>query len=237
MNFIILNNSGNVGKSTLTQKMFSPRIENSAIISIETINSDGTENKKYTADDYAKIFNDLLAEGDKNYIIDIGASNIENFYIQMEEHEGLTNAFVDYFIIPVTPVQKQQIDSINTVLALQQNGIENDKIKFVFNLTSKKSPIEEQCSYFFEKIADLGFNFDGEKSVVYETGFFDTLKDNDIMYEAVEQDTIDHKAELKTVTSNDEKVALRKAMVYRAAYNSFHKNLDLAFESLKLEIL
>lgn len=233
MNIAIMNNSGNVGKSELAQKGLAPRIENSEIISIETLNSDGTESERFKSEDFAKIFTNLLAEAKKNYIIDIGASNVEGFYRQMEDHEGLTNAFIDYFIIPVTPVLKQQIDSINTIKALLANDIDIEKIKFIFNIVDKKASIEEQFEYFIENAAELKFNF-YSLSIVYETGLFDTLKVNSVFYEDVMNDQRDFKEELKK--SDSDKVEIRKAMVYRAAYNSFHKNLDQAFNALELEI-
>ncbi|MEG7665037.1 hypothetical protein U0D24_21940 [Hafnia paralvei] len=233
MNIIVMNNSGNVGKSTLTQKLLAPRLENTEIIAIETLNSDGMESAKFKSEDFAKIFTDLLANGEYNYIIDIGASNIEEFYRQMEDHEGLTDAFVDYFIIPVTPVQKQQVDTINTLDALQCNDIDQDKIKFIFNMVDKKSDVADQFSYFIEQATKRGFVLNA-LPIVYETGLFDTLKDNDVFYDTVMNDNRDHKAELKNPESD--KVELRKAMVYRSAYNSFHKNLDQAFEALSLEV-
>lgn len=43
----VLNNSGNVGKSTICQTVLKPRLPESEIIRVETINSDGTMMRDY----------------------------------------------------------------------------------------------------------------------------------------------------------------------------------------------
>lgn len=45
----VLNNSGNVGKSTICQTLLKPRLDGAEIIKVETINSDGTNDSKLSA--------------------------------------------------------------------------------------------------------------------------------------------------------------------------------------------
>ncbi len=47
LNIAIVNNSGNVGKSTICETMLKPRIPNAEVVKVETINSDGTDDAKF----------------------------------------------------------------------------------------------------------------------------------------------------------------------------------------------
>ncbi|HDQ6531952.1 TPA: transcriptional regulator, partial [Escherichia coli O75:H8] len=77
MRIAVLNYSGNVGKTTISQHMLLPRL-NYEILRIETLNSDGEGNgQKMAAEDFDKIFNTILNLDD--VIIDVGSSNIETF--------------------------------------------------------------------------------------------------------------------------------------------------------------
>lgn len=46
MKIIVINFSGNVGKSIVAQHLLKPRMEDSTIIAVESINSDGTQDEK-----------------------------------------------------------------------------------------------------------------------------------------------------------------------------------------------
>jgi hypothetical protein len=85
----VLNNSGNVGKSTICQTLLKPRLDGAEIIKVETINSDGTNDSKLSA----KEFDEILKRIDDVdcTLIDIGASNIEQFMVQMLEFQGVMN--------------------------------------------------------------------------------------------------------------------------------------------------
>ena len=73
----MLNNSGNVGKSMICDNLFLPRIPNSEVLKIETINTDGTNDTKLSAKAIGDIFKEL--DNRDICIIDIGSSNIETF--------------------------------------------------------------------------------------------------------------------------------------------------------------
>ncbi len=96
MNIAIINNSGNVGKSTICENLLKPRIKNAEIIKVETINSDGTDDNKYSAKEY----NEILKEMDMNdvSILDVGSSNIEQLIEQMKQYKE-SHEDIDYFII------------------------------------------------------------------------------------------------------------------------------------------
>ncbi|GAL27781.1 stability protein StdB [Vibrio variabilis] len=141
INIAIVNNSGNVGKSTLCNVLLQPRLEGSQVIRVESINFDGATEDKFSAEQFDEIIN-KMDEHDCS-IIDVGSSNIENFLLKMEEFKS-SHEDIDYFIIPVTPFNKQQIDSAQTIEKLINLGINPDRIKVVFNMANKKLAIKKE---------------------------------------------------------------------------------------------
>jgi hypothetical protein len=155
MNLAVVNNSGNVGKSTICQILLKPRLKNSEIIKVETINSDGTNDAKFSSKEFDLILKNL--DLNESSIIDVGSSNIEGFLLQMNEYKN-SHEDIDYFIVPVTPKHKQQVDAISTISMLGDLGVENERIKVLFNLADKTLSIEKQFSDFIEGVNNLGFN-------------------------------------------------------------------------------
>ncbi len=47
LNIAVVNNSGNVGKSTICDILLKPRLEGAKVVKVETINSDGTNDEKF----------------------------------------------------------------------------------------------------------------------------------------------------------------------------------------------
>ena len=81
----IVNNSGNVGKSTICQTLLKPRLEGSEIIKVETLNTDGTNDEKLSAKEFDEIIKRI--DDSECTIIDVGSSNIEQFLVQMNEYQ------------------------------------------------------------------------------------------------------------------------------------------------------
>ena len=84
----LLNNSGNVGKSTLANYLLKPRLD-ADVIRVETFNTDTSNvDQKLSADDMVKVINEINTR-DKA-IIDIGSSNIEKLFERCKETKGRT---------------------------------------------------------------------------------------------------------------------------------------------------
>lgn len=160
MRYFVLNSSGNVGKTTITRELIYPFIENPKIMEIETVNSSsehfgGLNVEKIT--DFSN-FEDIylkILETD-NLILDVGASNLSNFLEKLGEFAGVETLF-DYFIIPTVEGDKVATDTIRTILYLKSIGIENEKIKVVFNNSDNIENFniiflqEDKINYKFDK--------------------------------------------------------------------------------------
>jgi len=227
---VVLNNSGNVGKSTICQAMLKPRLEGADIIKVETINTDGTNDSKLSA----KEFDEILRRIDDSdcTLIDVGASNIEQFMVQMLEFQG-SHELIDYFIVPVTPQEKQQTDSIATVYNLLDMGIEEDRIKIIFNLADKDTQIERQFSVFLadkscKKI--VGSNY----PVVYQNNIFNILTKSGLKYDDVYNDDRDFRTLIRNAESKEIRQELSNLRTVKMLMNGFNSDLDIAFKNLNI---
>lgn len=227
---VVLNNSGNVGKSTICQAMLKPRLEGADIIKVETINTDGTNDSKLSA----KEFDEILRRIDDSdcTLIDVGASNIEQFMVQMLEFQG-SHELIDYFIVPVTPQEKQQTDSIATVYNLLDMGIEEDRIKIIFNLADKDTQIERQFSVFLadkscKKI--VGSNY----PVVYQNNIFNILTKSGLKYDDVYNDDRDFRTLIRNAESKEVRQELSNLRTVKMLMNGFNSDLDIAFKNLNI---
>ena len=152
MKICVINFSGNVGKSIVSQHLLKPRIENSNIISVESINSDGTNDEKIKGKRFTDIMNRVLDI--QNVIVDVGASNVEDFLQQMKKSIGSQDDF-DYFVVPTIFKNKQITDTVATIDTLNDIGIEKERIKVIFNMLDEDSNLLYDFKEVFVSIGPL----------------------------------------------------------------------------------
>lgn len=231
VNILVVNNSGNVGKTTLTNHLFLPRMKDVESICVETNNHAGeSKGEKLSALEFNKIF-DKIFTASGSVIVDVGSSNIEGFMkILVSDFEGAVN-FFDYIVIPVVPSEKEQIDAVTTSTQFELLGVPKEKIKFIFNKYDIDTDIEEKFSIVIKqakvKLSQVAVVKDSTK-------FFHSLLEKKLKYETLANDKRDHQALLKTATG-EEKANLLRAIFYRQGYNSYHKMLDEAFKVLNIK--
>lgn len=226
----VLNNSGNVGKSTLCQTLLKPRLDDSEIIKVETINNDGTNDEKLSAKEFDEIIKRI--DDVDCTIIDVGSSNIESFQIQMNEYQG-SHDLIDFFIVPVVRAAKQQADSIQTIETLIAMGVEQDRFKVIFNLAEKDIPIEKQYSIFLAN--DVCKAIAGKNpSVVYHNNIFDILNKTGLKYDDVYNDDRDFRSLIRAAASKEERQELSNLRTVKMLMNGFNSDLDVAFQNLEL---
>lgn len=229
MNIALINFSGNVGKTTLAYHLFKPRLENVNLIGIETINDAGNfYDVKVKAKDFASIQEELLIN--ENVILDIGSSNVEQTLIEMKKYKG-SHEDIDFFIIPVTPEVKQQIDSLNTAKFLLQLDIPVEKIKFVLNQVPLDSSINELFNDLYKTINEL--NLDSNIPVIYENEFFDNfeIKSGNLSLSELVNNKDAIKASLREANPEDKPYIVKKIGLSRLA-STVQDNFDSAFNTL-----
>jgi dethiobiotin synthetase len=148
MKAVVINYSGNVGKTTVSRHLLSPRMNKAQVFTVESINSDGTEDQIVRGKHFAEMLETLANLDDA--VIDVGASNVEDCVGLMGKYRGSHEDF-DYFIVPTVAKDKQQSDTISVIEALAELGVPAKKMRVVFNMVEYD---EKGCVAKFFEIRD-----------------------------------------------------------------------------------
>jgi hypothetical protein len=228
-----LNFSGNVGKTTVAGHLLKPRMNGAPIYSIESINmgadADGLDVEKMRGKKFGDLVDELMPLD--TAIVDVGASNVEDFLKLMQQYDGSHEEF-DFFVVPVVKEKKVQADTVNTIRSLQKLGIEKKRIRLVFN----KVEVDEAVADEFAALFGLA---EAEKSCVvkpeatiYSNEVFERLKAVGKSLGDITADETDYRARLRQVTDEDEKeLCVRMVALKRLAVTA-NKNLDDVFKAL-----
>lgn len=231
MKIAVLNFSGNVGKTTVSAHLLKPRMADAPIFSIESLNIDATADGLEVERMKGKRFGDLqekLMMLD-HAIVDVGASNVEEFLKMMQQYDGSHEEF-DYFLIPVVKEKKQQGDTVNTIRALAKLGISKSKIRLVFNKVEVDDSVADDFSALLG-LAELEKSFTlREDAVIYANEIFERLKSVGKTLGEITADGTDYRAKLREVSNEAEKeMCVRMISLKRLAVTA-NKNLDDTFK-------
>lgn len=234
MKVAIINFSGNVGKTTLARHLLAPRLE-APEFSVETINAGASDDEGNAERIKGKAFGALQEELMQldSAIVDIGASNVEQFVNLMAQFDGSHEEF-DFFIVPVVAEKKQQTDTMNTIKTLAGLGVPPKKIRVVFNMVEPgdAEDLESQFGWL------VGFH-DAQKlfslrrdAVLFKNEIYDRLRPLKKTVSEVASDATDYRAQLREAANDDAKAhAVQMISVQRLA-KSAHKNLDDVYKAL-----
>jgi len=225
----VINFSGNVGKSTVARHLLAPRMNNAQIISVESINSDGTEEDAVRGKQFGDLI-EALALMD-NVVVDIGASNVEDFISRMAQYRGSHEDF-DYFVIPTVGKQKQQRDTISTIDALTELGIPAKKIRVVFNMVEIEDAPERVFSGIFEyAAAEKTFTLRPE-AVIHMNDIYGKLRGSEQTIADILNDPADLKEQLKTAKDADEKLRISRQIGVKRLAAGVTEELNAVFKAL-----
>lgn len=225
---MVFNKSGNLGKSTLTQYGFKPRMNNAVVIPMETINSHdhGGDVDNIKGSQLGEVLQALALLD--NAIVDVGSSNASALLTMLNQYEGAHENF-DYFIVPVVPKTKQIRDTISTIEALSEIGVPANKIRLIFNMiedvdTNLKKEFAPLIEYHRQE-GRFVLNYD---AVVYQQDFFIQVANTGETVESILADTTDYGALLKAATDDKERVTIAKRRALGYLAKSVKRNLDNA---------
>lgn len=233
MKVAVINFSGNVGKTTVAGHLLKPRMGDAPIFSIESINAgadaDGLDVEKMKGKKFGELVDELMTLD--SAIIDIGASNVEDFLKLMQQYDGSHEEF-DYFVIPVVKEKKVQADTVNTIRALQKLGIGKKKIRMVFNKVEIDESVSEEFAALFG-LAELEKSFTVRpETVIYSNEVFERLKAVGKSLGEITNDQTDYRSQLRQAKDDEEKeMCIRMVAIKRLAVTA-NKNLDDVYKSL-----
>lgn len=233
MKVAVINFSGNVGKTTVAAHLLKPRMRNAPIFSVESLNVDasagGIEVEKMRGKKYGELQDQLMTLD--TAIIDVGASNVEEFLKLMQQYSGSHEEF-DYFIVPVVKEKKQLADTVNTIRALSAIGIPQAKIRLVFNKVEIDEAVEDEFAPLFG-LAESERSFTlNPRAIVHANEVFEKLKDVGKSLGEITDDPTDYRAKLRETTDEDEREnCVRMVAIKRLAITA-NKNLDDAYKAI-----
>lgn len=148
MKILLVNNSGNVGKSFLSRELFLPNMPNAKIVEIETHNSSSSSFKIETIKLNGADIQDLnkLFFKEDDLIVDLGASQIENFFKHLKQVDLSVLDEIDLIVIPVIPNIKEIEDTLVLIQQLQNLNL-NIKIEVVLN----RCEVLKKFDFFIEE--------------------------------------------------------------------------------------
>lgn len=233
MKVAVINFSGNVGKTTVAGHLLKPRMGDAQIFSVESLNvdasADGLEVEKMRGKKFGDLQEQLMMLD--SAIIDVGASNVEEFLKMMQQYAGSHEEF-DCFIVPVVKEKKQQADTVNTIRALSKIGIPKGKIRLLFNMVEVDESVEDEFAALFGLAqAEKSFTLN-PSAVIYSNEVFEKIKTVGKSLGEVTNDPTDYRAKLREAKDDDEKeFCVRMVAIKRLAVTA-NQNLDAVFKAV-----
>lgn len=229
MKVATINFSGNNGKTTLSDHLFAPRIAEAFRLSVESINAGGEDVEKMRGKEFGQLQEELMMVD--NAIIDVGASNVEDFMKFMKQYVGSHEEF-DMFVVPAVKEHKQLEDTLATIQALSAIGVPAKKIKVVFNKVDVDDDVENDFYPLFAMHAkNKNFTLNS-KAVVQSSEIYKQLRSFKKTIPELLEDQTDWRKKMKEATSEEEKVNAVKMISMRRLAISAQSNLDEVYKVL-----
>lgn len=231
---VVINFSGNVGKTVVAAHLLLPRIPLARLYSVESVNVDasdeGVEVERVRGSRYLQLSEDLLQA--EAAVVDVGASNVEGFLAGMKALEG-SHAEFDAFVVPVTRGKKQLTDAINTVAALASLGVEAARIRVLFNKVDPNDDLADEFGPFLEFCADSDACVVNPDACIYLNDVFERLRGLGLSLAAARSDREIWRERVREARDDAERrYAIARLTVQRLA-TSAGRNLDMAWEALQ----
>jgi hypothetical protein len=166
-------------------------------------------------------------------IVDIGASNVEEFIKLMGQFDGSHEEF-DYYVVPVVSEKKQQADTVNTIKTLGGLGVPARKIRVVFNKVDldDASDVPRLFSPVFGyHDAQKGFTLRPD-AVLFSNEVFERLRPLKKTVAELIADETDYRAVLREANDEGSKLHAVSMISAQRLARSAHKNLDDVFKTL-----
>ncbi len=234
MKIAVINFSGNVGKSTLARHLLVPRIPDAELIAIESVNAGEGPSAILRGDQFAALQEYLHSI--PSAVVDIGASSVQEFLQLMQEYRGSQKDF-DCFVVPCVPPQKQQQDTIATLVDLSDLGVPPERLRVVFNMIEPRIPVEQAFYLVRDFLAEHPIAVASPTCQLRRNEIYARIrgkqgKDADLVVLA--QDDTDYVRLIGQAPDSAEKMALAQQLATCRLASSVVAQLDACFAGLDL---
>ena len=206
----VTNITGNVGKTTIAANVLAPNMPSAKFIAVETINAAGDalgyDVEKFKGKEFSQVYAELAVAED--LILDIGASNVEEFMRRLTKFEDGHDE-IDIFVIPVTAGKKEATESLKTVEMLSAAGVPPEKIRLIFNRVEES--VEDEFSTVLNYVKKHRNCIADPECAIYESEIYDLMAARKQSLEQAMESTTNFKQELAAARAADDKKAFAKA--------------------------
>ena len=228
-----MNYTGTVGKTTIATHLLSPRMGGAPIIAVESINETaagmGVAVEQMKGDKFRELFQRMVVTED--LIVDVGASNIEDFLEGMSRLDDSHVEF-DFFIVPVTNGTKEQRETISMISTLATLGVPPEKILLLFNRVD--SSVEEEFHILLNYVGKNNNATVNTQAAIYENELFDLLAIKKLSIDKLLNDPKDYKSLLREKKDAEPKQRAFWAEMFglKLLAKGVNKNLDSVYAAL-----
>ena len=193
MKILIVNNSGNVGKSFLSRELFLPNLKDGKIVEIETHNSSSSgfdvETIKINGNEIQKL-NKLFFQND-DLIVDLGASQIEKFFDELKQIDISILDEIDLIVVPVIPNIKEVEDTLVLLEQLKDLDL-GIKIEIILN----RCEMLKKFDFFIDEAEARDYKIDTNLQLQDYRAIAD-LEENKLLTNEILNSDKDYKKEAK----------------------------------------
>ena len=238
MKIAVLNFSGNVGKTTVAAHLLKPRMMDAPVYSIESVNvgadANGIDAERMKGKQFGELMDSVMLLD--SAIVDVGASNVEDFLKYMDQYSGSHVEF-DLFVVPTMKEQKVQADTVNTIATLAEMGIERERIRVVFNRVDSDDDVESGFAPVIAMDRGMGYCIADTDCVIYANELFERLKFAGKSLGDIVSDVTDYRELLRQTGKNDvrQRTHLANMIGMKRLSVSVMGNLDTVFALLVTE--
>jgi len=212
--------------------MLAPRMPHAEVRAIESINSDETRDatqKTLRGEEFGKLYAWLLSVDDA--VVDVGASNVEDFIGLMSDYAGSQDIF-DLYVVPTVPDAKQQKDTRSTIEELAAFDVEPSKIRLLFNRAKKNSVLSDEFAPLFEYHKRARTFVLNQQAVLMQSPAYSAAGAAGKTVSELAASREELKAKLSTITDPDERFEWTQLLADSALAAGVSAQIDRAYLAL-----
>ena len=231
MKILIVNNSGNVGKSFLSRELFLPNMKNAKIVEIETHNSSSSafniETNKINGNEIQEL-NKLFFRND-DLIVDLGASQIEKFFNELQQIDMSILDEIDLIVVPAIPNIKEVEDTLVILDELRDLDL-GIRIEIILN----RCEMLKKFDFFIDEAKARKYKIDTNLQLQDYRAIAD-LEENKLLTTEILNSDKDYKKEAKEAYKNgDDETGDKLSDLYllKKQAKAIRRDLDRVFALL-----
>lgn len=232
MKVVVLNVSGNTGKTTLSKHLLAPLL-NARRVQIEDINAgDGQADAEVQAKQFAQLAAEInVLSEEENIVLDIGASTAK---VMLEKFQELrtTRREIDYWVVPCVPSTKVVMDTVNTIRLLINISVPAKQIIVIKNNVTDIDTVTKDFEAI-DKLAPLGIHI--AEQAILNSAVFEMLKGDERNVISMADNPPDFKAMKREAAGDKDKLVLvGQAMVLQDMAERSSENLRATWNGIPL---